>query len=221
MPAILATLGINGKISFLEKFGNSEIRGSTGAYELDMSLVDEPGLAWRTMHTQTNTWCSAGVVLPDRAARVLNVAGWSHDATQGLRLYAPDGSLGVNGTHDWEENPETFRLQVRWRIHSHSICKVLVLNGFTIQSQRWYPSAVVLSNGSVLVMGGTHGSGGSGRENPTLEILPQIPGGDTQIYLDFLELTAPNNLYPFLHILPSGGIFVGEFEIADLSNFPH
>ena len=219
VPAILATLGINGKISFLEKFGNSEIPGSTGAYELDISLVDEPGLAWRTMHTQTNTWCSAGVVLPDRAARILNVAGWSDDAAQGLRLYAPDGSLGVNGTNDWEENPNTFRLQVRRRIHSHSICKVLVLNGFTIQSQRWYPSAVVLSNGSVLVMGGTRGSGG--RENPTLEILPQIPGGDTQIYLDFLELTAPNNLYPFLHILPKGGIFVGEFEIANLCNFPH
>ncbi len=173
------------------------------------------------MHTETNTWCSATVVLPDRAARILNAAGWSDDASEGLRLYAPDGSPGINGTNDWEENSTTFRLQVRWRIHPHSTCKVLVLNKFTIQSERWYPSALVLSNGSVLVMGGSKGSESSGSNNPTLEILPQIPGGDTQVYLDFLQRTAPNNLYPYLHVLPSGGIFVGEFEIADFSNLPH
>jgi hypothetical protein len=170
------------------------------------------------MHTETNTWCSAAVVLPDKGARIFNVAGWSNDAAQGLRFYTPDGSAGVNGTNDWEENPNGFRLQVGWHIHSHSTCKVLVLNKFTIQSQRWYPTALVLSNGSVVVMGGSEGSGGA--NNPTLEILPRIPGGDTQVYLDFLARTAPNNLYPFLHVLPSGGIFVGEFEIADFSNFP-
>ena len=80
------------------------------------------------MHTQTNTWCSAAVVLPDKAARIFNVAGWSNDAAQGLRFYAPDGSPGVDGTNDWEENPNIFRLQVRWCIHSHNTCKVLVLN---------------------------------------------------------------------------------------------
>jgi hypothetical protein len=182
-----------------------------------LSLLDEPDRAWRTMHTESNTWCSAAVVLPDKGARILNVAGWSHDAAEGLRFYTPDGSPGVSGTNDWQENPNTFHLQVRWRLHSYSTCKVLVLNGFTIQSQRWYPTALVLSNGSVLVMGGIKGSNGT--NNPTLEILPQIPGGDTQIYLEFLDRTALKNQYPFLHVLPSGGIFVGQFEIADFSNF--
>jgi len=82
------------------------------------------------MHTKTNTWCSAVVVLPDKAARIFNVAGWSDDAAEGLRLYTPDGSPGVGGTNDWEENPKTFQLQVRWRIHSYYSCKVLVLNEF-------------------------------------------------------------------------------------------
>ena len=89
-------------------------------------------------------------------------------------------------------------------------CKVLVLNEFTIQSQRWYPTSLVLSNGSVLVMGGSKGANGT--INPTLEILPQISGGDTQVYLDYIQRTAPNNLYPFLHVLPSGRIFVGVFK---------
>ena len=167
------------------------------------------------MHTETNTWCSATVILPDKAARVFNVAGWAGDASEGLRLYTPDGSPGVNGTNDWEENPKTFHLQVRWRIHSHSTRKGLVLisNELTIQGERWYPTALVLSNGSVVVMGGSKGSGGA--INPTLEVLPRIPGGDTEIYLDYLNRTAPNNLYPFLHVLPSGRIFVGEFERTD------
>jgi hypothetical protein len=65
-----------------------------------------------------------------------------------------------------------------------------------------------MSNGSVLVMGGESSGGGPG--NPTLEVFPRIPGGDTQLFLDWLQRTAPNNLYPFLHILPSGLIFVGS-----------
>jgi glyoxal oxidase-like protein len=90
---------------------------------------------------------------------------------------------------------------------------------FTIQSPRWYPTALVLSNGSVLVMGGEIAPNGA--INPTLEILPRISGGDTQVYLDFLQRTAPNNLYPFLHVLPSGRIFTGESGTADFSNLPH
>ena len=62
-------------------------------------------------------------------------------------------------------------------------------------------------------MGGSNDGGGS--SNPTLEILPRIPGGDTQLFLDWLHRTDPNNLYPFLHILPSGLIFVGSFDPLD------
>ena len=61
-------------------------------------------------------------------------------------------------------------------------------------------------------MGGE--TGANAPANPTLEILPRIPGGDTQVYLDWLDRTDPNNLYPFLHVLPSGRIFAGEFEMA-------
>ena len=113
MPPLLATVGINGKVSFLEKGGTSELRNSTGAYELDLSLVDDFDLAWREMHVKTDVFCSGAVVLPDKAARILNVGGWSLTSTFGVRLYAPDGSPGVNGTNDWEEDPDTLQLQVR------------------------------------------------------------------------------------------------------------
>jgi hypothetical protein len=112
VPPLLATVGINNKVSFLEKSGTSEFPNSTGAYELDLSLVPDFNTAWREMHLQTDVFCSAAVVLPDVAGRILNVGGWSLQSTWGVRLYAPDGSPGVNGTNDWEENPQLLVLQV-------------------------------------------------------------------------------------------------------------
>ena len=75
------------------------------------------------------------------------------------------------------------------------------------QRQRWYPTAMVMSNGSILVVGGELGSNGA--PEPSLEILPRPPGGDTWMFLDYLNRTDPNNLYPYLITLPSGRIFIG------------
>ena len=112
VPPLLATVGINNKVAFLEKSGTSEFPNSTGAYELDLSLVPNFNTAWREMHLKTDVFCSAAVVLPDVAGRQLNVGGWSLQSTWGVRLYAPDGHAGVNGTNDWEENPDLLVLQV-------------------------------------------------------------------------------------------------------------
>ncbi|KAH9991267.1 hypothetical protein BJV77DRAFT_547602 [Russula vinacea] len=190
VPPLLATVGKNGKVSFLEKFGTSEFKNSTGAYELDLSLADDFDHAWRTMHVKTDVWCSGALVLPDKAARILNVGGWTQASTLGIRLYTPDGSPGVNGTNEWEEDSTNLQLQ----------------------GGRWYSTALVLSNGSVLVVGGENGAGGAA--DSTLEIIPRIPGGSTLVSLDWLDQTDPNNLYPFLHVLPSGRIFVGYYNEA-------
>ena len=96
-----------------------------------------------------------------------------------------------------------------WRTYRIT-CTVSVLNELVIQGGRWYPTALVLSNGSVLIMGGE--TGANAPANPTLEILPRVPGGSTLLFLDWLERTDPNNLYPFLHVLPSNRIFVGELK---------
>ncbi|KAF7792196.1 hypothetical protein EIP86_003229 [Pleurotus ostreatoroseus] len=187
---LLVTLGINNKVAFLEKFGTSEFQNSTGAYELDLSLVNNFSRAWRTMHVKSDVFCSASIVLPDKGARQLNIGGWSTQSTMGIRLYTPDGSPGVNGTNDWEENWDELHLQ----------------------RQRWYPSALLLSNGSILVVGGEIGSNGA--PEPSLEILPTPAGGPTWLFLDYLNRTDPNNLYPFLHVLPSGRIFIGYYNEA-------
>jgi hypothetical protein len=115
VPPLLAALNVNGKVAFLEKgkgSGYTAFTNSSGAYELDLSLVDDVSRAWRTMHVKTDVFCSAAVILPDKGARLFDVGGWSQNSSVGLRLYTPDGSPGVNGTNDWEEAPGIFRLQV-------------------------------------------------------------------------------------------------------------
>ena len=128
VPPLISTVGINGKVSFIEKYGTSEFKNSTGAYELDLSLVDDFEHAWREMHVKMDPWCSAAIVLPDKAARILNIGGWTETSTVAIRLYTPDGSAGVNGTNDWEEHPSALELQVRWYIRPYTMCTVLVLN---------------------------------------------------------------------------------------------
>lgn len=162
----------NGKVTYLEKFGTSPANNATGAYEFDISLQDAGNATykqiWREMHVKSDIFCSASITLPDRAGRQINVGGWANDATYGIRLYWPDGSPGVAGKNDWQENVD----------------EVSLLNG------RWYPTAMMMANGSILVMGGEQGSNGAAV--PTLELLPS-PSGEV-IYCDYLARTDPNNL---------------------------
>ncbi|KAI1083033.1 WSC domain-containing protein [Whalleya microplaca] len=191
---LMTMQSITGKVTFLEKWGTGAAN-STGAYELDLSQLGDFDAAWRTMHVKTDIFCSAGLILPDKAARQLTVGGWSLDSTYGIRLYTPDGSNGVKGTNDWEEDVTTLKLQ----------------------KGRWYPSAMVMTNGSILVVGGEIGS--NDKPEPTLELLPYV---GPALYMDWLERTDPNNLYPFLAVLPGGGIFVAywnEARILDEATF--
>ncbi|KAF4584731.1 hypothetical protein EYR38_001962 [Pleurotus pulmonarius] len=187
---LIATVGINNKVTFLEKGGTSEFPNSTGAYELDLSLANDFSRAWREMHVKSDVFCSGSIILPDKGGRQINVGGWSLDSTFGIRLYTPSGSDGVQGTTDWEEG----------------------FPAVALQRGRWYPTAAMLANGSILVIGGETGSNAS--PQPNLEILPRPSGGNTVVELDWLQRTDPNNLYPFVFILPSGNIFVGYYNEA-------
>jgi hypothetical protein len=181
---------ITGKVTFVSKYGTGP-GNETGAYELDVTTK-----TFRALHLKTDVFCAAGVTLPDKAGRQLNIGGWSGDSTYGTRLYWPDGAPGVPGTHDFQEN----------------------VNVLKLQAGRWYPSAMIMSNGSVMVIGGSIGSNDAA--TPSIEILPYT--GTKPLYMDWLDRTHPNNLYPFLAVLPSGGIFVqywNEARILDPVTF--
>jgi len=194
VPLIISQV-ITGKVTFLEKYGTGEPNG-TGAYELDLSEIDNFQAAWRTMTgLQTDVFCSAGLTLPDIAGRQITVGGWAGVSNFGIRLYWPDGSAGVPGTNEWVEDPNNLQLLV----------------------PRWYPSAMIMANGSILVVGGEIGQNAA--EQPNLEILPRTGGGTVE--LDFLQTTYPFNLYPFIIVVPSG-IFIlyyNEARILDENTF--
>ena len=69
-----------------------------------------------------------------------------------------------------------------------------------------------MANGTILVVGGESGS--NGPPVPTLEILPTPAGGPTVLTMPWLAETDPNNLYPFLFVLPAGGVFVIYYNQA-------
>jgi len=188
---LMTMQSITGKVTFLSKWGTGK-PNETGAYELDLSVIGNPALAWRPLHVKTDIFCAAGLVLPDKAGRQLTIGGWAGDSLEGVRLYAPDGSPGVWGTNDWQEN----------------------VNELKLQKGRWYPSAMVMASGKIMVIGGEVGSNGAAQ--PSIEVLPY--DGNPPYYMDWLERTNPNNLYPFTAVLPSGGIFVAYWNEARILN---
>ena len=183
---LITTVGINGKITFQEKSGTGD-PNTTGAYEFDPYYEKDFSKAWREMHVKTDIFCAGGLVLPDKVGRQLTVGGWSGISTEGVRLYWPDGSPGKPGVNDWHESPDDLKLQ----------------NG------RWYPTAMTMSNGSILVVGGEEGSNGA--PVPTLEILPRV---GPVLFMDWLKRTDPNNLYPYLTPLPGGNILAAYYNEA-------
>jgi hypothetical protein len=79
---------------------------------------------------------------------------------------------------------------------------------------------MTMANGSIMIIGGEIGSNDA--EQPTLELLPAtgVPDAgtvsgysNTTVYLDFLQRTAPFNLYPFVCVVPSG-IFIAYYNEA-------
>jgi hypothetical protein len=124
----------------------------------------------------------------------LSIGGWSYESTEGIRFYTPSGSPGVNGTTDWEEHWDLIHLQ----------------------QGRWYPGAMQMANGSILVIGGEQGS--NGPPVPSIEVLPKPAGGPTYLTMDWLQATDPNNLYPFSFVLPGGNIFIIYYNQARTIN---
>ena len=117
----------------------------------------------------------------------------------GIRLYAPDGSPGVDGTNDWQEDTDTLRLQVRWRTHPHTTSTVSVFNEFNIRVDAGIRPHLLCPTAVSLLLAASHAQ--------AVHITHRFHGGSTPVFLDWLVATFPNNYYPFLSVLPRGDIF--------------
>ncbi|CAI7800254.1 unnamed protein product [Closterium sp. NIES-53] len=90
-------------------------------------------------------------------------------------------------------------------------------------SKRWYPTAQLLPDGRIFIVGGANVFGNLAinsvqNNNPTFEFWPRKEG-EGNYKLRFLEETLPYNLYPFVHLLPSGHLFIFAGQRAILLNY--
>ena len=116
-----------GKIIFLERV-NGGSAGTTHSQEFDV----QSGFS-RPLNLLSDTFCSAGFISPDPLGRVFNVGGWDGPALEAIRHLTPCGIPGQFGQCDWIENAQVAALKV----------------------PRWYPSALPLASGRVVIIGGT------------------------------------------------------------------
>jgi hypothetical protein len=153
----------------------------------------------------TNAFCSGGTFLAD--GRVISVGGnapltWldpnigdGFTAIRYLQRSSSDASL--NG-QDWKEP------------------------GNKLASARWYATAQTMPDGTVFVASGSlNGLNPTvlSNNNPTYEILS--PGGVTQgnnIPMDILAKNQPYYMYPFVHLLRDGTLFVFVSKACQIFN---
>ncbi|KAF8388075.1 hypothetical protein HHK36_026741 [Tetracentron sinense] len=133
----------------------------------------------RPLMVQTDTWCSSGAVLPDGT---LVQTGGYNDGDHVVRTLVPC----VNDDCDWIEFP-----------------------GY-LSARRWYSTNQILPDGRIIIVGG--------RRQFNYEFYPRNRDGSSSsstslgtYWLNFLRETrdsSENNLYPFLHLLPDGNLFI-------------
>ncbi|KAI3429129.1 uncharacterized protein J3R85_008543, partial [Psidium guajava] len=126
-----------------------------------------------------------------------------HDpADVALKVDCTAHSLLYNtgGYNDGERKVRTFAPCPRHRGNS---CDWTELDE-SLTERRWYASNHILPDGRVIIVGG--------RNVFTYEFVPKTSAMEKSFHLKFLKETRDfreeNNLYPFLHLLPDGNLFI-------------
>ncbi|XP_061363752.1 aldehyde oxidase GLOX [Gastrolobium bilobum] len=146
----------------------------------------------RPLTMQSDAWCSSAAVAPDGT---LIQTGGFNDGYNKLRTFTP---CPENNLCDWVE------------LHQN------------LTSSRWYASNQILPDGRIIIVGG--------RSSFTYEFVPKndyLLNDKSFYYLRFLRVTRDpnpgeeNNLYPFLHLLPDGNLFIFANRRSVLFDYNH
>lgn len=205
VPAMHAGLMPNGKVVFLDKVENyTELKLPNGQYayssEWDPNTQKLAPLAYKT-----NAFCSGGIFLAD--GRFVSLGGNAPldfidptvgDGFKGIRFLkrsATDASLDGQA---WNEP------------------------GTQLDTARWYASVQIMPNNQIFVASGSlNGLDPTKPENnnPTYEILNAdgSPQGKS-INMEILSKNQPYYMYPFLHLMKDGNLFVQVAKSAEIFN---
>ncbi|KAF9165772.1 hypothetical protein DFQ26_009378 [Actinomortierella ambigua] len=143
---------------------------------------------YRPLHTSTNMFCSAGG-------------------------YRPDGTIvslgGAERENDLSDGWNSLRFLSSCRGDKQSQCDWDMRDDIVLKAARWYPSVETLADGRLFIISGsTRGASMNSAEIAVTswELYPPLP--DNPTHFDFLERTLPYNLYPIVHLLPDGNLFI-------------
>jgi hypothetical protein len=204
VPAMHAALLPNGRVVFLDKIENyTQLTLADGQYAYsseynpDMNSISVP-LSYRT-----NAFCSGGAFLPN--GTLISVGGNGplpdFDGTVG------DGFTGI-------------RYLTRSSTDTAFDGRSWVEPGNKLNTARWYASAQVMPDGTIFVASGSLNGLDptiTANNNPTYEILDAhgITRGES-IPLDILAANQPYYMYPFIHLLKDGTLFIAVSKSAQL-----
>ncbi|KAK7258750.1 hypothetical protein RIF29_24335 [Crotalaria pallida] len=148
------------------------------------------------------TDCTAHSLLYDIATNTFRPLMVQTDTWCSSASVLPNGTLvQTGGFNDGERNIRMFTPS--W----DETCDWIEFPGYLSQ-RRWYATNQILPDGRVIVVGG--------RRQFNYEFYPRSQNNDNNlpnspIHLSFLQETSDpseNNLYPFLHLLPDGNLFI-------------
>jgi hypothetical protein len=205
VPAMHAGLMENGRVFFLDKLENyTQLRTADGYYAMSSEYDPETNTVVPLAY-MTNAFCSGGTFLAD--GRCISVGGnaplsWldpnigdGFTAIRYLSRSSTDASL--NG-QDWSEP------------------------GNKLASARWYATAQTLPDGTVFVASGSlNGLDPTvlANNNPTYEILsPDAVTQGNSIPMDILSKNQPYYMYPFIHLLNNGNLFIFVSKACQIFN---
>lgn len=188
VPAMHAALMQTGKVIFLDKAEPWTYAVINGEYTFSTEFDPKTGKTVPLTVT-SNTFCSAGGFLPD--GTLVNVGGAEAfrkkvEGYNRIRLLKPC-------------NPKNrIPSQCDWQDHGTA----------TLSSKRWYPTVASLSDGRLFVLGGSTKSADENRPEINQASYEIYPNPRKSVPIQFLKDSMPNNLYPGVHLLPNGHLFI-------------
>ncbi|KAL2065357.1 hypothetical protein VTL71DRAFT_3027 [Oculimacula yallundae] len=205
VPAMHAGLMSNGRVIFLDKVENyTQLKTANGYYAMSAEYDPVTNTAV-PLEYATNAFCSGGTFLAD--GRMISVGGNADlpdvnphigNGLNAIRYIGRSSTdAGLNG-RSWSEP------------------------GNKLASPRWYATAQTMPDGTVFVASGSlNGLDPTvlANNNPTYEILN--PDGTTRganIDMGILKKNQPYYMYPFVHLLSDGTLFVFTSKASQIFN---
>jgi Glyoxal oxidase N-terminus/Domain of unknown function (DUF1929) len=205
VPAMHAGLLPNGRVVFLDKIENyTQLMLPNGqyAYSSEYNPADNTVVP---LAYKTNSFCAGGMFLPD--GRFVALGGNAPlsfidptvgDGFTGIRYLQRSSSNPSYNGQDWSEP------------------------GNKLASARWYPSVQIMPDGTSFVASGSLNGNDPTvptNNNPTYEILSaQGVSSGVNVNMDILVKNQPYYMYPFIHLMPTGNLFVFVAKSSQIFN---